>query len=113
LASRELALPANADVFPAFPPTADLRNLTVVDVDAARAAGLTGRGILVGILDDAIDVAHPEFADRVVATYNFRTGQPVAFLPTDSHGTRVLGSLAGRTVGVPASSTIPGGTTWK
>ena len=147
-----LALPANAEVFATLPPTADLRNLTAVGLDAARAARLTGRGVAVGILDSAIEVDHPEHAGRVMATHDHTTGDAVAFAPEDSHGTHVLGTLAGRNVGVapgasilsasifnptlagidpdvdanfliplalrwaigggPASSTIPGGTTW-
>lgn len=101
-----LALPANAEVFSALPPTADLRNLTAVGVDAARAAGLTGRGVVVGILDSAVDVAHPEFAGRVLATYDHTTGVAVAFTPDDSHGTHVLGTLAGRNVGVAPGASI-------
>ena len=101
-----LALPAKAEVVSTLPPTADLWNLTAIGIEAARAAGLTGQGIVIGILDDAVDAAHPEFAGRVLGTYDHTTGEAVAFTPDDSHGTHVLGTLAGQNVGVAPGASI-------
>jgi len=101
-----LALPALANERSTPPPLTDLRNLTAIGIEAAREAGLTGRGIVVVILDDAVQLDHPEYAARVLATYDYRTGQPVAFTPFDPHGTHVLGTLAGRNVGVAPGASI-------
>jgi subtilase-type serine protease len=85
---------------------ADLQNLSAIGIEAARAAGLTGQGIIVGILDSAVDISHPEFAGRILGTYDHTTGGPVAFIPMDSHGTHVLGTIAGQTVGVAPGASL-------
>ena len=100
------ALPASADPVPAPPSAAELQNLTAIGIDAARAAGLTGQGVIVGILDSAVQSNHPAFGGRVIATYDYATGEPVAFPPPNSHGTHVLGTLAGHNVGVAPGAGI-------
>lgn len=95
-----LMLPARADE-PATPPSmAELPNLTAIGIEAAREAGLTGKGVIVGILDSAVDTSHPEFASRILGSYDPYTDEPTAGTPTDPHGTHVLGTLAGQNVGV-------------
>ena len=101
-----LALPADAEVFPTLPPTADLQNLTAVGIDAARAAGLTGRGVVVGILDSAVEVDHPEYAGRVMGTYDHTTGAAVAFAPENSTAPMFWARLRGRTWGVALGASI-------
>ena len=90
--------------------------LTGVDV-AKSDLGLTGRGVRVGIIDDGLDLDHPEFAGRVVASFDFvgdgwdpSAPETVPFNPDDdvditcpingNHGTHVAGIAVGRTVGV-------------
>jgi subtilase-type serine protease len=101
-----LALPSQAHAQAAPPTLADLPNLTAIGIEAAREAGLTGKGVTVGILDKAVDTSHPEFAGRILGTYDYTTGGPVEFTPTNPHGTHVLGTLAGQNVGVAPGASI-------
>jgi subtilisin family serine protease len=78
-------------------------HLEKVDVRAARARGLTGSGVLLGILDTGIDVDHPEFAGKQVHFAEFdANGTLVSRRPRDAgnHGTHVSGLAAGRTCGI-------------
>lgn len=101
-----LVQPLHAGDRPLPPSVGNLDNLTVIGIDAVRRAGLTGQGVVVGILDEAVEVDHPEFAGRIRATYDYETGQPVAFAPFDPHGTHVLGTFAGQNVGVAPGASI-------
>lgn len=49
--------------------------------------------IAVAVLDDGIDVEHPEFSGRVVAQYDFERGEPDGSPkhPSDNHGTACAG----------------------
>lgn len=96
--------------------------MTGVDV-AKRDFGLTGDGIRVGIIDDGLDLDHPEFAGRVVASFDFvGDGWDPGFPETDvlrpdddvditcpingNHGTHVAGIAVGATVGVAPDALI-------
>ncbi len=57
----------------------------------AWAAGFTGRGVKVAVLDGGIDAAHPDFKDRLT-TADF-TGDGLG--DTDGHGTHVASTVAG------------------
>ena len=61
-------------------------------------AGSRGRGVFIGILDDAMQVSHPDFVGNVDTTIDFdflgNDGNPSPVLATDSHGTAV-GGVAG------------------
>lgn len=59
---------------------------------------LTGRGVVVGILDTGIDGNHPEFEGRVVAFADFIQGKKNPY-DDNSHGTHVAGTIAGSGVG--------------
>jgi subtilisin family serine protease len=54
------------------PPSLD-SSLPVIGADVVRAAGFTGTGITVGILDTGIDNAHPFVASRVVSEACYST----------------------------------------
>ena len=79
---------------------------TASGVTEAHAAGITGRGVLVGVLDTGIDADHAEFLRKRV---EFRY-VPLDVYPesvrtcrgfdVDGHGTHVCGILAGRSMGV-------------
>lgn len=101
-----LALPAQAETLMAPPTLADMPNLTAIGIEAARAAGLTGKGVVIGILDSAVDASHPEFAGRILETYDHTTREPVQFSPDTEHGTHVLGTAAGQNVGVAPGTNI-------
>ena len=56
-------------------------------------SGATGKGTTIAIIDTGVDLDHPEFADRIVAGYDFVDGDIV---PDDGngHGTHVAGTIA-------------------
>lgn len=55
---------------PTIPTLDQLWGLSMIGHDRAVEAGFTGKGVVVGVVDDIIYVNHPEFAQRVLATYN-------------------------------------------
>lgn len=67
------------------------------------------RSIRVAVLDDGIDVAHPDFAGRVVAQFDFEANVADARPKTasDRHGTACAGVAVGG-AGGPASGAAPG-----
>ncbi len=83
--------------------------------DAWAVPGLAGdrargaRDIKIAILDDGCDVAHADFAGRIVAQYDFEEGVADARPkgPKDNHGTACVGVAAAAGVG-PASGAAPG-----
>ena len=52
-----------------------------------------GSGIRIAVLDTGIDLGHPDFAGRVIASQSFIPGQPVQ--DGHSHGTHCAGTAAG------------------
>ena len=59
----------------------------------AWAAGFDGTGIDVAVLDTGIDLAHPDVADKVIASRSFVEGQTVD--DRHGHGTHVASIAAG------------------
>jgi hypothetical protein len=53
----------------------------------------TGEGVIVAVLDSGIDTAHPDFAGKLTAGYNFSGGNTDVSDVKD-HGTKVAGSAA-------------------
>nr|WP_221382956.1 S8 family serine peptidase [Actinoplanes polyasparticus] len=64
----------------------------------AWQAGLTGKGVTVGVIDSGVDVTHPDLAPVVAAQADFSTGTAVTGDVHDigGHGTAVASILAGR-----------------
>ena len=63
-------------------------------IDEARADyGLDGAGYSVVVLDTGIDLGHPDYAGRVLASQSFIPNQPVQ--DGHSHGTHCAGTAAG------------------
>lgn len=56
------------------------------------AAGPTGRGITVAVVDTGVDTAHPDLAGRVIKTHDF-TGE--GYNDGHGHGTHVAGIIGG------------------
>jgi subtilisin family serine protease len=78
-------------------------HLSAIDIGAARAQGLTGQGVLVGVLDTGIDVGHSEFTGKTLHFAEFdMNGKLISSSARDvgNHGTHVCGLVAGRTCGV-------------
>jgi Subtilase family len=71
--------------------------LGVLRASSAYAAGATGRGITVGVVDTGIDVDHPEFAGQIAAaSTDIMSGDPQLVDDIDGHGTAVAGVIAAR-----------------
>lgn len=75
-------------------------------VPAAHAAGLTGAGVLVGVLDTGVDADHLELRDKRI-DYRYVPLRPdedpvraVRGFDVEGHGTHVCGIIAGKNVGV-------------
>ncbi|MDX3077654.1 S8 family serine peptidase [Streptomyces sp. MI02-7b] len=73
---------------------ADLADSTAqVGAPAAWAAGGTGAGVRVAVLDSGVDSTHPDLAGRVVASRSFVPGDDV--LDRNGHGTHTASTVAG------------------
>ncbi|WP_238161260.1 S8 family serine peptidase [Kribbella antibiotica] len=59
---------------------------------AAWAAGYTGKGVSVAVLDTGVDATHPDLAPQVAGAKNF-TAEPADDL--NGHGTHVASTIAG------------------
>jgi len=98
VASVELDLPGAAHLAQSVP---------MIGGDVVHAAGYTGKGITVAILDSGIDYTHPDLADRVIDQQCFcntgccPNGQSTqsgtgAALDENGHGTNVAGIVASK-----------------
>ncbi len=84
-------------------------HLDAIGISWARERGLTGKGVMIGILDTGIDMRHPEFAGKTVHFASFKAGgQRGPSRPRDygNHGTHVAALAAGRSVGVAPDSDL-------
>jgi subtilisin family serine protease len=79
------------------PPTWGIERLKIPQL---WAAGLKGKGVLIGHLDTGVDGTHPALKNAIAAFAEFDlSGEPVAGAkPTDSgdHGTHTAGTIVGR-----------------
>ncbi|MEV6492497.1 S8 family serine peptidase, partial [Actinoplanes sp. NPDC051633] len=69
-------------------------SVPLVGAPAAWAAGLTGGGVKVGVLDTGLDADHPDLAGAIAETADF-TGRGDGGVDVAGHGTAVASVLAG------------------
>jgi subtilisin family serine protease len=64
----------------------------------ALAAGLSGQGVIIAILDDSLEIAHEDLKSNVIpgGSYNYLTGttDPTSSMNKGEHGTSVAGIAA-------------------
>ncbi|MGW0966472.1 S8 family peptidase [Streptomyces sp. NPDC002516] len=73
---------------------ADLKeSVPLIGAPEAWAAGYTGKGVKVAVLDTGIDVNHPDFAGLIDGTASFVPGEGITDL--NGHGTHVASTIAG------------------
>lgn len=72
------------------------RSAPQIGAPAAWAAGYTGAGVLVAVLDSGIDDSHPDFAGRIAHQRSFIDGEdPDRAVDDLGHGTHVASIAAG------------------
>ena len=84
-----------SDVYPDTPiELFDTTSSNAMGGAAARAAGLTGAGVTVAVVDSGCDASHPDLADHVVHNVKLYSGEYVN-LPPDSSSTIVVPNETG------------------
>jgi subtilisin family serine protease len=63
-----------------------------IGAPTAWAAGYTGAGVTVAVLDTGVDASHPDLAGKIVAEANFTDA---ASTDAVGHGTHVASTIAG------------------
>ncbi|RAI00006.1 hypothetical protein DLJ53_19945 [Acuticoccus sediminis] len=104
-----IAIPAVTPVAEATEATCNPWHLDKINVQAARAQNLTGKGVRIGVLDTGVEASHQEFAGKNIQFAEFNAaGDLISTTPRDAgtHGTHVCGLAAGRTVGVAPDASL-------
>lgn len=94
-----------------YPPNpAFSKHLELTNTAPAHAAGLTGQGIRIGVVDSGVNRNHPALAGRVVANLNYISSPPNNLSMDDvvGHGTAVSQIIAGRPFGEWPGGIAPG-----
>ncbi|MCX5395049.1 S8 family serine peptidase [Streptomyces sp. NBC_00094] len=68
-------------------------SVPLIGAPEAWAAGYTGKGVKVAVLDTGIDANHPDFAGLIDGTASFVPGEGVT--DVNGHGTHVAGTIVG------------------
>jgi subtilisin family serine protease len=107
----ELAAMAHVEFIESVPimQKMDEQSHALTGVDQVHAAGFTGRGVTIAMIDDGIDASHPAFGgdtawpnDKIIGGYDFADddSDPRNDCAQQSHGTAVAGIAAGNGGGV-------------
>jgi subtilisin family serine protease len=80
--------------------TNGLYGLVTTKSTDVHSRGVTGGGMIVGVVDTGIDCNHPDIAGRLLGGYNAVSGQSTANYcwqgdPLEDHGTHVAGTILG------------------
>ncbi|BBA70570.1 S8 family peptidase [Geobacter sulfurreducens] len=80
-----------------------------IGADQVTAAGITGAGVRVAVLDTGIDYTHPDLKDNYKGGYNFvaDNNDPMDDAYSLSHGTHVAGIIAARNNGTGVVGVAP------
>ncbi len=95
---------------PTTPQPAMDAHLALTNAKAAQAAGFTGAGIRIGVVDSGVMRNHPALAGRVVANFNYVDGRRNDLTVDDvvGHGTAVAQLAAGAATGQWPGGIAPG-----
>ncbi|NDK37566.1 autotransporter domain-containing protein [Pseudoxanthomonas gei] len=108
--------PAAPPPVPPTPPVVEAPNpaygkhLLLTNTAAAHAAGFTGQGVTIGVVDSGINRNHPALAGRVIANLNYISSPPnnLSIDDVDGHGTAVSQIIAGKPFGAWPGGIAPG-----
>lgn len=75
---------------------ANQEGLALVRAQDAYDRGLTGKNVVVGVLDTGLDVSHPEFAGQIAPGGFDFIGGTVSMSDPHGHGTHVSGIIGAR-----------------
>jgi len=99
---RVVQLPPVRQGAPIAPLQANEWNIDKIRAPEVWAKGITGKGVLVGIIDSGVDVTHPDLAGKWRATNAWFDATDEAS-PTpvdpDGHGTHCIGTILGGSAG--------------
>src|SRR5574338_598904 len=127
VSAMQLAVTAGTagDVYPDEPiQLLDTASSDAMGAAAVRAAGFTGQGVTVAVVDSGCDASHPDLADHVSHNVKLYSGEYVNLAPDSSttivvpieigpyqnsdvgsgHGTHVAGIIAADSTSAPAGS---------
>lgn len=95
-------------VLPANP--AYSKHIELTNTAAAHAAGFTGQGVRIGVVDSGVNRNHPALAGRVVDNLNYVSSPPNNLGIDDvvGHGTAVSQIMAGKPFGAWPGGIAPG-----
>lgn len=102
------APPPVAVVLPPNP--AYSKHLELTNTAIAHAAGLTGQGVRIGVVDSGVNRNHPALAGRVINNLNYVSSPPnnLAIDDVVGHGTAVSQIMAGKPFGAWPGGIAPG-----
>lgn len=86
------------------------KHLLLTNTAPAHAAGLTGQGVRIGVVDSGVNRTHPALAGRVLANLNYVSSPPnnLAIDDVVGHGTAVSQIMAGKPFGAWPGGIAPG-----
>ena len=89
------------------PTPVNVSPLTEAKLDYALSTGLTGKGQTVGMIDNAVNLGHEQFAGKTITTDGYATAGDPAPAGGDFHGTGVASIMvADGIVGASGQSTV-------